>query len=75
MYILVLAFPDWSATLFAISPIVILSTLILLTKLIPSIRHADGNGIDSGGATLVSMRRARVDLFIILIVPSQVDSA
>ena len=75
MYILLLAFPDWSATLFAISPIVILSTLILLTKLIPSIMHAESNGIDSGGATLLSMCSARVDVFVILIVPSQVDSA
>ena len=59
----------------AMSPNVLLSPLILFTKLIPSIMHADGNGIDSAGATLLSICHARVDLFVFLRVPSQLDNA
>ena len=37
------------------SPNVILLPRFLFTKLISSIMHADGNRIDSAGATLVSI--------------------
>ena len=43
-----------------------LSPHILFTKLIPPIMHADGNGIDSAGATLLSICLALVDLFVFL---------
>ena len=54
MSFLLLAFPDCiaiRAMLSAMSPNVLLSPRILFTKLIPSVMHADGNGIDSAGAT------------------------
>ena len=63
MSILLLAFPDWIAImnmLLAISPNVLSSPFILFTKHIPSVMHADGNEIDSAGATLLSICRARV---------------
>ena len=59
----------------AISPNVLLSPLILFTKLIPSIMQADGNGIDSAATALLSICRARVDLFVFVRVPSQLDNA
>ena len=54
---------------------VLLSLLILFNKLIPSIMHADGYGICSADATLPSVCRARVNLFVFLRVPSQLDNA
>ena len=72
MSILQLAFPDWIAIinmLLVMSPYSLLSLLILFTKLIPSITHADG--IDSTDATLPSICRTRNNLFIFL----RVDSA
>ena len=54
------------------SPNVLYSSLILFTKLIPSISHADGNGIDlAGGASLLSIYHAKVDLLVFLRVLSQ----
>ena len=50
-------------------------TRILFTKLIPSLMHADGNGIDSAGATLLSICLSIVDLFVFLRVQSQLDNA
>ena len=41
----------------------------------PSIMHADGNGIDSVGSTLLSSCLAIVDLFVFLRVQSQLDNA
>ena len=73
MSFLLLAFPDWIAImnmLLAMSPNVLLSPLILFIKLIPLTMHADGNKIDMAGATLLSIFRARVDLFVFLRVPS-----
>ena len=57
----------------AMYPNVLLSLLILFTKLISStcIMHADSNGIDSSGAALLSICLAKVDLFVFLRVPSQ----
>ena len=58
MSILLLAFPDWIATtdmLSAMSQNVLLSPLILFTKLIPSVMHADDNGIRSADDTLPSV--------------------
>ena len=43
------------------SPNVLLLPRMLFTKLIPSIMHADGNGIDLAGATLLSICLAIVD--------------
>ena len=37
--------------------------------------HAEGNGIVLACATLLSICRAKVDLFVILRVPSQLDNA
>ena len=37
--------------------------------------HADGNGIDSVGTTLLSLCLAIVDLFVFLRVQSQLDNA
>ena len=53
---------------------VLLSPLILFTKVIASIMHADGKGIDSAGATLISICRAREDLFVFLRAPSHLDN-
>ena len=53
---------------------VLVSPHILFTKLIPSIMHADGNEIDSAGATLLSICLAIVDLCIFLRVQSQLDN-
>ena len=67
MSFLLLAFPDSIATMYMLStmsPNVLLSLCILFTKLIPSIMHADGNGIYSAGATLLSTCLAKVDLFV-----------
>ena len=77
MSILLLAFPDWIAImnmLSAMSPNVLLSPLVLFTKLIPSIMHADGNGIDLAGAMLLSICHTRVDFFAFLRVPSNLDN-
>ena len=74
MPFLLLAFPDCIAIckmLLAMSTNVLLSTRILFTKLIPSIMHADGIGIDSAGATLLSICLAIVDWFVFLRVQSQ----
>ena len=54
---------------------IILLPRILFTKLIPSIKHADGNGIDSAIATLLSICLAIVDYFVFLRVQSQLDNA
>ena len=48
------------------SPNVILLPRILFTKLIPYLMHADGNGIDLAGATLLSTCPAIVHLFVFL---------
>ena len=72
MYILLLAFPYCIAirsTLLAMSPNVLLSPRILFTKLISSIMHADGNGIDSAGATLLSICLAVVVDFLFIVTP------
>ena len=69
MSFLLLAFPDCIAIrnmLLAMSPNVLLSPCILFTKLIPSIMHADGNGIDSAGATLFSICPSIINLFVFL---------
>ena len=61
--------------LLAMSTNVLLLPRILFTKLIPSIMHADGNGIDLAGATLLSKYLAIVDVFVFLRVQSQLDNA
>ena len=57
------------------SPNVLVLPRTLFTKLIRSIMHADGNGIDSAGATLLSKCLAIVDLFVFLRVQSELDNA
>ena len=66
-FFLLLAFPDWIA----------LRNVSKCLIHVPStcIMHADGNGIDSTGATLLSRCRARVDLFVFFRVSSQLDNA
>ena len=67
MSLLLLAIPDCIAIrnmLLAMSPNVLLSPRILFTKLILSIMYADGSGIDSAGATLLSICLAIIDLFV-----------
>ena len=46
------------------SPNVLLLSRILFTKLIPSLMHADSNGIDLAGATRLSICIAIVDYFV-----------
>ena len=77
MSFLLLAFPNSTATMYMLStmsPNFILSSRILFTKHILSIMHAGGNGIDSTGATLLSTCLAKVDLFVFLREPSQLDN-
>ena len=57
------------------SPNVLMLPRILFTTLIPSIMHADGNRIDSAGATLLLICLAIVDLFVFLRVQSKLDNA
>ena len=64
MSFLLLAFPNSMAIrnmLLAMSQSVLLLPHILFTKLMPSIMHADGNRIDSAGATLLSICLVIVD--------------
>ena len=78
MFILPLSVPDWIAyinMLSAISPNVLLSPLVLFTKLIPSIMHADGDGMLSADDNLPLVCFASVDLFAFLRMPSQLNSA
>ena len=66
MFILLLSVSDWIANknmLSAISLNVLLSSLVLFTKFIPSIMHANGDGMLSADDNLPSVGLASVDFF------------